>query len=308
MSHTRTAATSIVRPTTVIRSTRLDNHLGAKIVLVSETFQETGSFKFRAAYNVVTHVPNDLLITASSGNFGQALAYSCALTGKSAIIVMPASSAQIKIEAVRGYGQRVELIDTRKITRKQKIEELAREHPHAYLANSADDRLVIEGNSSLGREIAALGDDIEEVVAPIGGGGLISGIIVGMREARCSAPVTGAEPLVANDAAQSLRAGQIVTLPSEPLTIADGARLLSIGRLNWEIIQQGVQGITEVPEAKIIEAVRLLFAFANLKTEPTGALSVAAILTDPSRYRNRTICCVISGGNVDPKVYANMLT
>jgi threonine dehydratase len=296
-----------VRPTTVIRSSRLDNILGAKIILVSETFQQTGSFKFRAAYHVATHVPQNLLITASSGNFGQALAYSCVLTGKSAIIVMPSTSAEVKIDAVRSYGARVELIDIGKITRKQKIKELSREYPQAYIASSSDDPLVIEGNSSLGREIGALDEDIDHVIAPVGGGGLISGIIVGMREAGRSTPITGAEPLLGNDAAQSLRAGQIVTLAAEPLTIADGARMLSVGKHNWKIIQHGVDRITEVPEDKIVEAVRVLFTQANLKTEPTGALSIAALLTGPSRYQNRKVCCVISGGNVDPKTYANML-
>src|ERR1700683_2975812 len=138
---------AIIRPTTIIEATRLDSYLqrlghpDVKIILASETFQQTGSFKFRAAYNVVINVPQKLFITASSGNFGQALAYACALTGKSCIVVMPSTSSQIKIAAVREYGGRVELIDTRVIARKKRVQELAEENPGAYIATPFDDPL-----------------------------------------------------------------------------------------------------------------------------------------------------------------------
>jgi threonine dehydratase len=301
---------AIVRPATIIESTRLDAHLvhlGVKIVLASETFQQTGSFKFRAAYHVAIHVPQTLLITASSGNFGQALAYACALTGKSCIVVMPSTSSQIKIAAVREYGGRVELIDTRVKSRKQRVQELAAENPGAYVAASADDPLVIEGNSSLGREIAALKRSFDAVISPVGGGGIASGLIVGLRRAGSTTPVIGAEPLLGNDGARSLREGRIVVNEFEPDTIADGARTLSVGAHNWKILQPGLQGIIEVPEHKIAEAVGLLFLRANLKAEPTGALSLAAVLTAPERFKDQTVCCVVSGGNVAPSTYARLL-
>jgi threonine dehydratase len=301
---------AIVRPTTIIEATRLDAHLahlGVKIVLASETFQRTGSFKFRAAYQVATNVPQNLLITASSGNFGQALAYACALIGKSCIIVMPSTSSQIKIAAVREYGGRVELIDTRAKSRKQRVQELAAENPGAFVAASADDPLVIEGNSSLGREIAALNRPFDAVISPVGGGGIASGLIVGLRRAGSAIPVIGAEPLLGNDGARSLRKGRIVVNEFEPDTIADGARTLSVGAHNWKILQHGLQGIIEVPEDKIAEAVRLLFLRANLKAEPTGALSLAAVLTAPERFKSQTVCCVVSGGNVDPSTFAKLL-
>ena len=303
---------AIVRPTTIIEATRLDSylrrrgHLGVNIILASETFQQTGSFKFRAAYNVVINVPQKLFITASSGNFGQALAYACALTGKSCIVVMPSTSSQIKIAAVREYGGRVELIDTRVTARKKRVQELAEENPGAYLATPFDDPLVIEGNSGLGSEIAALAQTIHVVVAPIGGGGLASGLIVGLRRAGSGIPVIAAEPLLANDGARSLREGRIVANESESDTIADGARTLSVGVHNWKILQHGLQEIIEVPEDKIAEAVRLLFVHANLKVEPTGALSLGAMLTAPEKFTGQTVCCVVSGGNVDPSTYAEL--
>ncbi|MGA8231653.1 MAG: pyridoxal-phosphate dependent enzyme [Candidatus Acidiferrales bacterium] len=307
------SADAIVRPTTIIEATRLDSylgrlgHLGVKIVLASETFQQTGSFKFRAAYNVVINVPQTLFITASSGNFGQALAYACALTGKSCIVVMPSTSSQIKIAAVRAYGGRVELIDTRMITRKKRVRQLADENPDAYLATPFDDPLVIEGNSGLGSEIAALNRGIQEVVAPLGGGGLASGLIVGLRRAGSAIPVVAAEPLLANDGARSLREGRIVANEYESETIADGARTLSVGVHNWKILQHGLEGIIEVAEDKIAEALRLLFVHANLKVEPTAALSLGAVLTAPEKFKDKTVCCVVSGGNVDPSTYAKLL-
>ncbi|MGD0694730.1 MAG: pyridoxal-phosphate dependent enzyme [Terriglobia bacterium] len=300
----------LARPTTIIEAPRLAKRLDVDLFIASETFQHTGSFKFRAAYNVALRVPNPLIITASSGNFGQALAFACSLLGKRSIIVMPSTSAEVKVKAVREYGGQVEPVDVRMKSRAARVQELALEHPEAYVASAYDDPLVIEGNSSLGTELAALSRPMDCVVAPVGGGGLTSGIIQGLRQsARASQKiqVIGAEPAIANDAARSLKAGEIVRNDSEPQTIADGARTLSLGKHNWAILRDGLAGIVEVPEENIAEAVRLLFALANLKVEPTGALSVGALLTEPERFRNRAVCCVVSGGNVDPAVYRELL-
>jgi threonine dehydratase len=277
------------------------------LTLAIETFQCTGSFKFRAAYNVASHVPQKMIIAASSGNFGQAMAYACSLVGKSCTIVMPMTSAKVKVEAVLEYGGDVDLIDVRVKSRVDRVRELSQQYPEAYIASAYDDPLVIEGNATLGMEIGALERQLDIVVAPVGGGGLISGLITGLKQSRKTVTVVGAEPLLGNDAARSLRAGHIVANESEPQTIADGARTLSLGKHNWAIMQGNLSTIVEVPEEKIIEAVRLLFEFANLKVEPTGALSLAAALTQPDLFRGRAVCCVISGGNVDPGVYASLL-
>ncbi len=294
------------RPTTVVRAPRLAAALGVDLVLVSETFQETGSFKFRAAAHVVASVPNELFVTVSSGNFGQALARAAALAGKRAIVAMPAGSARVKIDAVRSWGADVDLIDTAKVSRIERLAQLAAEHPGAYVASPYDDPWVIAGNASLGREIAALGE-LDAVVVPIGGGGLASGVIVGLREVGSAVEVWAAEPLLANDAARSLRSGTIESNPSESSTIADGARTPSIGRHNWPILRDGLAGVIEVPEEAICDGVRLLFTLANLKAEPTGALSIGALLAEPERFRGRSVACVISGGNVDPAVYRELI-
>jgi threonine dehydratase len=298
---------SVVRPTTIVEALRLDNRLGVSLTLATETFQRTGSFKFRAAYNVASRVPQKMIIAASSGNFGQAMAYACSLLRKSCTIVMPMTSAKVKVDAVREYGGEVDLIDTRMKSRADRVRELSEQHPEAYVASAYDDPLVIEGNASLGVEIGVLDRQLDIVVVPVGGGGLISGVIKGLKQSRRKIAVMGAEPLLGNDAARSLRAGHIVANESEPQTIADGARTLSLGKYNWEIMQGNLSTIVEVPEENIIKAARLLFEFANLKVEPTGALSLAAVLTQPDLFTGRSVCCVISGGNVDPGIYASML-
>jgi threonine dehydratase len=294
-------------PTTFIEAPRLARRLGVELTIASETFQHTGSFKFRAAYNLASKVRERMIIAASSGNFGQALAYACSLLGKSCIVVMPSTSAQVKIDAVREYGGAVDLTDVRVKSRAARVAELAQENPDAYVASAYDDPLVIEGNASLGVELAAPALEFDFVVAPIGGGGLTSGIITGLRAAGSSARVVAAEPLLANDAARSLRAGHIVTNESEAQTIADGARTVSVGQHNWAVLEDGLSAIVEVPERNIEEGVRLLFALANLKAEPTGALSIGALLTRPDLFQDRRVCCVISGGNVDPEVYRAIL-
>ena len=294
-----------IRPTTLIEPLRLRNHLGIDVTIASETFQHTGSFKFRAAYNLASSVSNESILTASSGNFGQALAYACKLIGKSCTVVMPDTSAKVKIDAVRSFGATVDLIDTNVIGRNERVEQLAAEMPEAYFASAYDDRFVIEGNASLGGELADKGFDA--FISPIGGGGLISGLAIGVRRNSSSAAIYGAEPILGNDAARSLAAGKIIKNEKEPLTIADGARTISVGNLNFPIIQKEVAKIVEVSDETLAKAVRMYFDLANLKVEPTGALSLGAVLKNPEEFRSKTVCLIASGGNVDPNVYKSLL-
>lgn len=297
--------TEAIRPTTFLEPEKLRERLGVNVTIACETFQHTGSFKFRAAYNVASNVEQEELLTASSGNFGQALAYACRLLGKKCTVIMPATSAQVKIDAVRGYGATVDLIDTRTIGRNERGAQLRSEMPQAYYASPYDDKFVIDGNSSLGDELATR--DFDAVISPIGGGGLISGIVSGLRRNHKTTQVFGAEPLLGNDAARSLKAGKLIRNETEPMTIADGARTISLGNLNWEIIKENVDTIFEVPDETIVDTVRLYFDLANLKCEPTGALSLAALMLNADQFRDRRVCVVVSGGNVDPSVYKKIL-
>jgi threonine dehydratase len=301
------ALARVIRPSTLLEPARLRRRLGLDVFLASETFQHTGSFKFRAAYHVASSITQNRVITASSGNFGQAMACACQMLGKECRVVMPDTSAAVKIEAVREYGGTVELIDVKRKGRQERVRELAAADPEAYVASPYDDPLVIEGNSSLGEELGLLTRSLDCVLTPVGGGGLASGLVQGLRRSGRGIQVFGVEPHVANDAARSLRAGRLLANDTEPATLADGVRTLSLGRHNWAILQDGLTDIVEVSELEIQEGVRLLFLYANLKVEPTGALGVAALLARPDLFRDRSVCCVVSGGNVDPGVFCRIL-
>ena len=162
-----------IRPTTFIRSVKLRDHLGLDVTIASETFQHTGSFKFRAAYNLALNVPNDEILTASSGNFGQALAYACKLAGKKCTVVMPQTSAKVKINAVRSFGATVDLVDTARLGRNERVAQLAAKMPDAYFASAYDDQYVIDGNSTLGDELAIEDFDVVRRVVAFHEGGEI---------------------------------------------------------------------------------------------------------------------------------------
>jgi len=295
-----------LRPTLLLPFPALSAQLDCDLTIASETFQHTGSFKFRAAYNLLASIPQQRVVAASSGNFGQAVAYACKLLGKTCTVVMPSTSAQVKIAAVQSYGGMIDLIDVRKISRNDRVQQLLVEQPGAFHAQAYDDYRVVAGNSTLSKEILSAAD-FDVLVVSVGGGGLCSGQIIARDHLHASTEVIGAEPLPGNDAARSLRSGQLVRNEHEPGTIADGARTLSLGALNWEILKQGIADIIEVPDVLTLEALRSYFLYANLKVEPTGALSLGALLTQPERFHGKRVCCIVSGGNVDPKVYAKAL-
>lgn len=295
-----------IRPTTILEPEKLRSLLGLDLVVISETFQHTGSFKFRAAYNVVLNRPESEFVGVSSGNFGQALAYACRLLDRKCTVIMPHNSSKVKVDSVRAYGAAADLINVNEVSRVERLEQLRRERPDAYMASAFDDRLVIEGNSSLGDEMIGLG--LDAVVVPIGGGGLISGTVEAFERANKPIEIIGAEPAMANDAARSLKAGKIIPNDVEPQTVADGTRTLSVGEHNFPVIQRGVKEILEVSEEKIVEGLKLYFSHANLKCEPTGALSLGAVLQNTDRFRDKRVGVVVSGGNVDADLYARLLT
>jgi len=295
-----------LRPTLLLPSPALSAQLGCDVTIAAETFQHTGSFKFRAAYNLLSSIAQQHIVTASSGNFGQAVAYASKLLGKTCTIVMPQSSAQVKIAAVRSYGGSVDLIDVNQISRTERVKQLLAEQPGAFQAQAYDDYRVVAGNSTLGKDILSMAN-FDVIVVPVGGGGLSSGVVVARDHLRAKTEIIGAEPLAGNDAARSLHSGRLIRNEQEPSTVADGARTLSLGELNWEILRQGVADIIEVADALTLEALRSYFLYANLKVEPTGALALGALLAHPEGFRGKRVCCVVSGGNVDPALYAQAL-
>jgi len=296
-----------VRPTLLLSNETLSAQFGCDLTIASETFQYTGSFKFRAAYNLLSSILQQRIVAASSGNFGQAVAYACKLLGKTATIVMPDTSAQVKIAAVKSYGATADLINVREISRDGRVQQLLAEHPDAFAAQAYDDYRVVAGNSTLGKDILLGAGAFDVIVVPVGGGGLSSGIVVARDHLGAATEIIGAEPLPGNDAARSLHSHQLIRNEQEPATIADGARTISLGQLNWEILRQGMADIIEVPDNITLDALRRYFRFANLKVEPTGALSLGALAAHPERFAGKRVCCIVSGGNVDPAVYAKAL-
>jgi len=284
----------------------LSAQLGCDVTIASETFQHTGSFKFRAAYNLLSSIPQQHIVAASSGNFGQAVAYASSLLGKTCTVVMPSTSAQVKIAAVRSYGGIVDLIDVSNVSRTERVQQLLAEQPGAFEAQAYDDYRVVAGNSTLGNDILRV-TDFDVILVPVGGGGLSSGLVVARDHLGAKTEIVGAEPIPGNDAARSLRSGHLIRNEQEPPTVADGARTLSLGALNWEILRQGIADIIEVSDNLTLEALRSYFHFANLKVEPTGALALGALLAHPERFSGKRVCCIVSGGNVDPVVYAQAL-
>lgn len=327
-----------IKETTIIQSKRLDDFLLDLIperfdrakttifksaLIAYEGFQHTASFKYRAAYNAARKSQADHLIAASSGNFGQALAYAAKIRGKKCTIVMPETSAQVKIQAVRNHGAQVVLIDTDRVSRADALaslcQKISTDHDNKPAVFSPYDHAdIIEGNSTLGIEIASLVPTPDLVIAPVGGGGLLSGICLGLESAIKQAMsnnldlairVIGAEPQLANDAARSLAAGHLIANEKEPRTIADGARTISLGKLNFEILQARSIEILEITEEQIAEATFLLFDLCNLKCEPTGALSLAALIQMLRNGKDLYTrpCLVVSGANVDSNVYARLI-
>ncbi len=295
-----------IRPTFLLSSPVLSAQVGCDLTIASETFQHTGSFKFRAAYNLLSSVPEKRVVAASSGNFGQAIAYACRLLEKQCTVVMPDTSARVKIAAVQSYGGIVDLVDVRRVSRDERVRQLLDEQPGAFRAQAYDDYRVVAGNSTLTQEILSAGN-FDMIVVPVGGGGLVSGQIIARDYLGSHTIIIGAEPQPGNDAVRSLRSGTLTLNEQEPETIADGARTLGLGILNWEIIRRGIEDIIEVPDQTTLEALRTYFSLLNLKVEPTGALALGAVLASPGRFRDKRVCCVVSGGNVDPQVYARAL-
>ena len=295
------------RKTQLLQFSKINDFCFAEVTIASELDQVTGSFKFRAAYNVVSSIQAPGFLAASSGNFGQALAKACQQLGRSCVVVMPTTSAKVKIAAVQSFGATVDLVDTALKSRATRVAELAEQHPDFHVASAYDCPYVIEGNASLGQELAPLAQNKDLILAPIGGGGLSSGVISGLCSMSVTTPVWGAEPTLGDDACRSLESGHLLRNPSEPQTIADGARTVSLGVRNWEIISTSMKQALRVSEDNIRRALAL-YAQCDLRVEPTGALTLGALLEHPKLFEHRKVIIIISGGNVDQDVWEEQVT
>jgi threonine dehydratase len=278
----------------------LSRELDCRVSFKCENLQHTGSFKARGASNAVFSLSDDIagrgVVTHSSGNHAAALARAATLRGVAAHIVMPHNSRENKLAAVRALGVSPVLCEPDADSRKDAAEEI-RKKTDATLIHPYNDPAVIAGQGTVGLEILDQAQAIDSIVAPVGGGGLLSGILIAVKSLRPQIKVIAAEPAWADDTARSLRSGRIEK-PTRYDTIADGLRT-PLGDVTFGVIQQLLDEILLVDERSIEEATRAIAEKAKLVAEPSGAVSLAALLQHRPRFRGQNTVLVISGGNLD---------
>ena len=287
-----------------------------EIRLKAESLQPMGAFKMRGAANKIFQLTASEIargvITYSSGNHAQAVAYAAREVGAKAVIVMPSNAPAIKRAATIAYGAQVVDVGNASSERLAMAEKLVREHGYVVIPPYDDDQ-IIAGQATCGLEIIEEWPDVDLVLTPVSGGGLLSGVAAAVKSAAADGhtKVFGIEPELAGDTAESFRTGKIVTWGAEltSRTIADGLRTQSVGERNFAHIQAFVDGVITVTEAEIRAAMRAIVAATRLVPEPSGAVPVAALLFHAAELPEyRRAAAVVSGGNVDPALLAEVLT
>ena len=292
----------VVHRTPVFTSRTFDARIGGTAFFKGEHLQRTGSFKIRGAYHALARLsPEEKergVLTYSSGNHAQAVALAGKLLGIRTVIVMPEHAPRVKREATQTYGAEVILYNPEEITREELGQQIAAErglviippydHPH-----------VVAGQGTVAREMLLTQiADIDVLLAPVGGGGLLSGCALAAQHIRPSIRVIGVEPALADDAARSFRTRRLHTVHNPP-TVADGARTPSLGKVTFPLILRYVDDIVTVSEQAIVEAMHFLWQRMKLVVEPTGALATAGLWECAIRAEGKRVGVIISGGNVD---------
>ena len=289
-----------VHRTPVLTNESLSQRVNARVYLKCENFQKVGAFKFRGATNAVFSLREEEaargVSTHSSGNHAQALALAASLRGVPAYIVMPRNAARVKKEAVAGYGGQIAFCEPTLPAREAALEKIVRE-TGSRVIHPYDNQQVIAGQGTAALEFLEDIPTLDVIIAPVGGGGLISGTAIAATEGRAGLRVIAAEPETADDAYQSLQAGQIIPSVS-PRTIADGL-LTSLGNLAFPIIQQRVDRIVTVSESAIIEAMKFVWERAKIIVEPSAAVAIGVLLEKKIDLSGLNVGIILSGGNVD---------
>jgi threonine dehydratase len=290
-----------VHETPLLSATQLGNRAGGlRLTLKCESLQRTGSFKVRGALNAMMHLSDAErakgVVAVSAGNHAQALAWAATRVGSECVAVMPAHASPTKIAATKGYGGRVELVEGEMIRAFRRAEEIAAEgrvmiHPFA-------DPRVAAGQGTVALEILARSRDLDAVIVPIGGGGLISGVATVIKAVRPNIRVIGAEPAGAPTMRRSLDAGSPQTISVN--TVADGLASPTAAQMNLDVVKRHVDDAMLVSDAEILGAMRDLFAYARLVIEPAAAAGVAALLSGRIGLdRGSHVVAILTGGNAD---------
>jgi threo-3-hydroxy-L-aspartate ammonia-lyase len=291
----------LARKTPVYTCHTVDDNCGARVFFKCENFQRVGAFKFRGAYNALSQLPEGRraagVLTYSSGNHGQAVALAGRMLDIPAVIVMPKDAPSVKLAATKGYGAEVVLYDKHETTRELLGAKIAGERGLTVIP-PYDHAHIIAGQGTVALELHEQVPDIDVLLAPVGGGGLISGCAVASKALRPGCRVIGIEPERADDATRSFKTGTLQTVQN-PDTVADGARTPSLGKLTFPLLQQHVDDMVAVSDDAIVTAMRFIWERMKLVVEPTGALAYAALHSGALDVTGKRVGVVISGGNVD---------
>jgi len=286
--------------TPVHTSRTMNERSGRALFFKCESFQRIGAFKFRGAMNAVAKLDDATaargVVTHSSGNHAQALALAARIRGIEAHIVMPTNAPEVKRQAVLGYGGKVVPCEPNLASRESTAARVVAE-THGTLIPPYDHPDVIAGQGTIALELFADHPDLDAVIVPVGGGGMISGIALAYRELNPRVRVIGGEPIGADDAKRSKEGGAFVP-QTDPHTIADGLRT-SLGTLTWPVVRDVVHRIESVSEEAIVSAMRLVFERMKLVIEPSAAVGVAVALGQRLRDDEKKVGVILCGGNVD---------
>jgi threonine dehydratase len=289
-----------IHKTPIYTSSLLDSEAGAKLYFKCENLQKVGAFKARGASNAVFSLSDEEakngVATHSSGNHGAALAMAAGKRGIAAHIVMPEGAPAAKKAAVLAYGATIVECAPTLMAREEALAALV-QRTAAHVVHPYNDARVIAGQGTVGLEILQQLDELDVVVVPVGGGGLLAGVALAVKSLKPEIEVVAIEPAGADDAFRSFGLGRLIPQTS-PKTIADGLRA-GLGELNFTIIQKHVDTILTVEDATIIEAMKMQWSRLKTVVEPSGAVSFAGVLEHPERFLNRRVAVVISGGNLD---------
>ena len=286
--------------TPVFSSTKVNERVSAHIFFKCENFQKVGAFKFRGACNAVFSLTETEsskgVATHSSGNHAQALALAAKIRGINAYVVMPENSPKVKIEAVRNYGAEITFCESNLVARESTLAEVVKK-TKATIIHPYNDARVISGQGTVALEFLKQQPDLDIILTPVGGGGLLSGTAISAKSIKPGIEVIGTEPKEADDAYHSFKEKKLIPAYNTN-TIADGLRT-SLGQLPFEIIKNQVDDIITVDEVSIVSAMRFIWERMNMIIEPSAAVPVAALFNNKERFTNKNVGIVISGGNVD---------
>ena len=289
-----------IHRTPVMTSAHLDGLAGARLFFKCENFQKAGAFKARGACNAVFGLTEEQarmgVTTHSSGNHAQALGYAASRRGIPCHVVMPGNAVRAKKEAVIGYGGKVTECEPSVASREAALARV-REKTGADFVHPYDDPRVIAGQATCARELIEQAEDLDTVVAPIGGGGLVSGTCLTLSSIAPGTKIHAAEPEQADDAARSLRAGRIVA-DEDPETVADGLRT-PLKALTWHFVSNHVAEILTVSEREIVDTMKLVWERMKIVIEPSSAVAVAAVLKNRDVFAGKRVGVILTGGNVD---------